>query len=719
MGSRVLGLIDTAIIVVVIVAVVGFYVAEQAPHAETLVVWSCGGNYHALNHFAREFEQRHGVKVRYTAAPVEYLLEQIVAGEGHPDLIVGRAGPGWEALEQVGKLSEGPDSFAADPYVIITPAGNPGGVTGVEDLQRPSVRVAYSPHAMRPKGKCPSHLMGMLDAKVYPSLAERWENNAIERSHCARDLLRLIEQGRADAAIVASSMTRYPGVDAEAIEVVPIPVKHQDMMKSCRGTIGQCVGVLAEAANPEMARRFRDEMLGETGRQVFESFGYIHISSSEIGQWKPFLKTFIPKQMPPWQVLLGDMLADAGIHREALRRYLKVIYTFGPNPQEAYCRYRAGELLAEQGNVQAAIGQWRRLLRDFPRTGPSEYGGRIFAMVCEAPELDIRSDEHYVALARSGIEKLAGEAAPPQSEPLPGMHSEPPMVIDGDPPKNGTREFALAEDLFLCGEYEYATRDYLKVVHLCYSSRYAPQASYKIGLCDWMRGHHDVARRQWRRTIERFPTSTAARDAAAAVQRAGAEEAVIDIPAAPVEMPAWEPIHDTWPERGMTYGMALYEHRLPLFAFKEMVKLLHGEYGQHEMAAQARYRAGVAAWAAGHPDAAVLEWRLCESRHAGSAWTRQAHEALQAARAWTDLPQGQRAALERALDGPLPSPPKRNKPPCWMRYCLAREFIDVGVLDQGQAALELMKALTVTRASGGKYDTSVVPKAEAELRKLL
>ena len=43
----------------------------------------------------------------------------------------------------------------------------------------------------------------------------------------------------------------------------------------------------------------------------------------------------------------------------------------------------------------------------------------------------------------------------------------------------------------------------------------------------------------------------------------------------------------------------------------------------------------------------------------------------------------------------------------------------VGILDEGQAALEAMKALTVTRAAKGQYDEEVVPQAEKALERAL
>jgi hypothetical protein len=228
-----------------------------------------------------------------------------------------------------------------------------------------------------------------------------------------------------------------------------------------------------------------------------------------------------------------------------------------------------------------------------------------------------------------------------------------------------------------------------------------------------------VARKQWEWTAAEFADSDAARQAALALQSLG--DAVEQQPAntCPVQMPPWEPVYDTWAERGMSYGMALHEHDLPLFAFKEMVKLLHGAYKRNKFGPQARYRAGIAAWTAGHPRAGILQWRVCEQKHPRNPWGERSRKAIEAAREWPELTDEQRTQIEAAVSEPLRPVPGRNKPACWQRYNLGQEFLSVGMLDDEQAALEFLKVVTVSRAAPGEYDESVVPKARECLRRSL
>ncbi len=709
--------VDIALLGITVVTVGGVALAYHNPAKLVLSVWSCGGNYHGLAEFVRHFEQRHNCRVHYTAAPVEFLLERAVFTSDQPDILVGRSGPGWLALGKVGKIERGPTFFAADPYVILVAPGNPCNVRDLADLGRPGLRVVISRHAMRPKGKCAAHLMEAASQKFHPGLVERWENNAGELGEfkCGRELTDPIISGQADAAIAYLSVAMYPGARGK-VETVAVDPRYIKAMTACKATVGQCICILRGSRNPDLASSFHDELVGEYGRHVLEQHGYLHITSPAVEPYKFLLRGVqVPARMPAWQVHLADRLAASGVHREALRRYLTAIHGFGPGAHDAYCRYRVGELLADQGQPARAVAQWRLLLRQFPRPSPQEYSNRAFDLVEVGPEVTSAPEKYWVSLAKQRLAQAAASGVAETGDALPAWvptaRMALPVVTEGDPGKNGTREFALAQDLFLAGDYEFAIRSYLKVLVLCYPSRHMPAASYGLGLCQWMRGDFGRAQRQWQQTLHDFPGTEAAHDAAVALAalpdgQTGQKTAAL------APLPAWQPAYDTWPERGMTYGVALYEQGLPRFAFKEMVKLIQGEYGPTSLKPRARYQAGLAALGFGRPGAAALEWRLCLRDYPNSPWARRSEAALKALITAGQLTKG-------GLANPLPAPPRKSKPNCRQRLNIANEFFDAGLIDDEETVLEYLKALTVTRASPGGYDQTVVPQAEARLAQCL
>ena len=75
MSGQRIARIGAAIILASVAVVVALGLAWYAPWKPVLVVWSCGGNYEILTEYAGWFEREHNCRVRYTAAPVQYLLE--------------------------------------------------------------------------------------------------------------------------------------------------------------------------------------------------------------------------------------------------------------------------------------------------------------------------------------------------------------------------------------------------------------------------------------------------------------------------------------------------------------------------------------------------------------------------------------------------------------------------------------------------------------------
>ena len=676
-----------------VLLVLGMGIRHLARRGKMLTVWSCGGNYESLKEYVRDFSKREHVRVRYTAAPVMYLLEEAMKNPQPPDVIVGRAGPGWIALRNAGLLLEGPEFFAIDPLVIAVAPGNPKHIEGIEDLGRPDIRVALASGAMRPKGKVPTLLMAGVSNVFYPGLVERWENNAVENLTCGRHLLEPIIAGQADAAIIPRSVLTYRQYAGKVEEVV-IPARELLTMKKGGPSLPQCAGVLKVAAKrgrQEAAHRFVYGLRQQP--EWLARNGYITLDEPRGKQLARFLQVAAPRDMPGWQAILAERLEASGNPQEALRRWLKVIYTFGPNHYTARALYESGRLALAAGRPAAAAWSWKTVIKDYPPVGPVEYDSPVLHAGGKQAPIEKQPYSHWIALARSGLADLAQQDVPGRNDPL----DEDPVVrrlfpihvTEGDPPKNGKRELGLGLHLMIVGDYDFATRDFLKVVTLKYPSRYMPEADYLLGVCAMRRGRPDVAVRQWQRVLKAYPQHAVAEDARRALARAG--EATTAAPATVVlAMPPWKDSYDTHAHRAMTYGMRLFEHGLYLFCFKEMMKIQSGIYRTHDMAAQLRYRAGVACCNLGNLPAAASEWRICSRIGKGTEWAALAEKQLRS----------------RCKDVPVPSAPRNPKAPAkgkgpkggaGKRFKLAEEFRRAGVTEQGQVIMEYWKVLTVAR----------------------
>jgi len=677
--------------------IAGYALYERPFWRPVLRVRSCGGNFDLLCAYNRDFERRHACRVQYVAAPVQYLLELALRDERHlPDVLVGRSGPGWELLSKRGRLAGPRVVFAVDPLVIATPLGNPAAVHSLEDLGREGVRVAASPGAMRPKGKVIAQLMSKVSSRLAPGLEDRWERNTVVEVKCGRLLGRAIAEGRADAAVVPLSLTRQRPLRGHC-QIVRIPVKVLDLLTFGRGSLPQSAARTTRGANNDLAAAYLRELTGPEGRERLIEQGYVPAGSPEFGAYKPLLKPFTPTPMAPRQMALAQALDADGIPREAVRRYLKVIHTFGPSRWDAEAWVRAGTVLARAGDATSARIAWHTALDRFPTRGRKEHLHTFYAIQRGLGD----PESQWIARAREHLKETprARGAMPP---PVEGAVPAPIRVREGDLPKGARRDLALAIDLLRLGNPDFAIRDALKVCTLHYPSPHMPAARALVGAALLARGDTDGAREQWARVCSEFPRSRWAQRCRHALARVPSDGR----PNPHDGMPPFVPVFDSHTDRGMTYAWELWRAGLPLLSLKEYFKVLVGIYpGERSAyAAEARFRAGVCLATMGRAAAAAAQWRACVRLDADGPWGRLARERL--ARLGT-VPPLVRQAIRQRLRIPAgpsevmsllkPRGPRAKTLPALQRLRLGEELLSTGVMDEGQAVQEFLKVLNVVR----------------------
>lgn len=626
---------------VVAVALAGTLGLEAARGRGSLVVWSCGGNYELLSDYIPAFEAQTGVHVTYTAAPVQYLLERAIDGPERPDVIVGRGGPGWIALERKGLLDGSPSFFAVDPLVIAVSPSARDAIHSVMDLGRPGVRVAASSDAMRPKGKVIGLFMASVDDAEAPGLVERWANNTIEPEHCGRFLLTPLLEGRADAAVAPRSITTHPEA-RNRLGVVPIPAKLMLGMSTGRASLPQCAGALAASSDLAAARAFVAGLSAPGNGEFLERHGYVPVGSEEGHAFEPALTLSVPRDMAGWQVRLAQLLRKHGATGSAIRRYWTATNLFGPSAHDGRAMCELADLLIAEGREGAARAVLERVVAELQRKQPNEFTGEAPSVGGVIPGVERLPDEEWEQAARQRLTSLA---------PTAPVAAGWPRVLESDPPKNGKRTFALAECLANTGTPDDGVKDYLKVCTLNYPSAFMDAAEVALD-----------------RASSHAPETVANAEA--------------------VPMPEWPYCYATHWERGMTFGMRLYGMGRYLEAFKEMAKLCAGEYGLDADLPQARYRAGVAALALGERKAAARQWGICAALHPASPWAGRASEALRG------------AGLSAPRDLPSKDEPRKESPQ--IRLAIAEDLFLSGFVTSDDTMLEYLKVLTVARPRDGE-----------------
>jgi len=312
-----------------------------------------------------------------------------------------------------------------------------------------------------------------------------------------------------------------------------------------------------------------------------------------------------PKSVPV-HIRLAEAMAANEDWEEAARRWLGVLYYFGPSDQEARAQYELGRVALHRGRSDLAVAQWEKTVARHPE---SEWAER----------------------ARKAL-KLLGKAPPPPPE-----ESVEPCVTKETPAYE--KQFLLANGCLSQGLYTFAIRDFLKVTNHYPDSPRAAEARFRVGTCQAMLGRPDLAIEQWERVISEYGDSPYARTARSGIS---VWKAILDSSGAEGEDSgddldsAWRPFRSAGSgvNGGLSYAEDLYENAIVEYALQEYAKVLCDIYtpngGDNPHKDYARYRMGVCAYRLGKINAAARQWRLLLVESPESPWAQHAGRALAA-----------------------------------------------------------------------------------------
>jgi tetratricopeptide (TPR) repeat protein len=368
-----------------------------------------------------------------------------------------------------------------------------------------------------------------------------------------------------------------------------------------------------------------------------------------------------PKSVPV-QIKLAEAMAENEDWEEAIRRWIDILYYFGPSDSDGRAHFEIGVLLLHRGRSDLAAKQWEETVRLHPQ---NEY-------------------------AEKAVEALRALGQQPPIGPF-----EPVSPLVTKDSSEDERQFVLAEDDLEVGLLEFAIRDYLKVPNLYPASKRAPQARFQAGVCQALLGQPERAIAQWRRLQQDYPTTPEAQKAAGAI---AAWEGVLKA-AGTKQTPATD---DTWqqfalfgtePDRGLSYAEDLYGNGILDYALQEYAKVLcdvytpKGESNPHR--AYARYRMGVCAHKLGNPDAVVRQWQRLLAEAPASSWSTQASQGLSVLGA---------EGLDVISLGLAPALPDDLSSSMVSRYALAEQLLDCGLpLIASKEYLKVIHVVTAGR----------------------
>jgi molybdate transport system substrate-binding protein len=168
--------------------------------------------------------------VRFSFAGTDSLVTQIEQG-APADAFAGASKKYGDQLATEG-LVQTPQPFATNALVAIVPASNPVGISRLEDLAKPGVKLVIGAETV-PIGSYTRTVLTNLDASLGSSFSEKVLANVVSNEDNVEGVLSKVRLGEADAGFVYVTDAKAAGADvrtvalpeaAQAVAVYPIAV---------------------------------------------------------------------------------------------------------------------------------------------------------------------------------------------------------------------------------------------------------------------------------------------------------------------------------------------------------------------------------------------------------------------------------------------------------------------------------------------------------------
>jgi molybdate transport system substrate-binding protein len=228
--------------------------AEEGPLEGPLLVSAASSLTDAFREVAGAFEARHpGVSVQLNLAGSATLTAQIL--EGAPVDVFAPADPShMDAVARAGGLAGPAHGFAGNRLALVVPAGNPGGVRGLEDLAREELLVGLCAQGV-PCGDLAREALSR--AGITPAIDTEEPR--------VRALLTRVELGELDVAVTYATDVLAAG---DAVEGIPLPQAYDP-------TARYPVAALAGAPAPRVADAFVDFVRRDEAAAILRRHGFV------------------------------------------------------------------------------------------------------------------------------------------------------------------------------------------------------------------------------------------------------------------------------------------------------------------------------------------------------------------------------------------------------------------------------------------------------------
>jgi molybdate transport system substrate-binding protein len=226
---------------------------SSAPASEKLVVFAAASLKKSFTEIGDQFgKDNPGASVEFSFAGSADLVTQLTQG-ARADVFASADTKNMDKAAKAGLLGGEPVNFASNTLTIAVAPGNPKGINGFGDLDRPGLNVVVC----APQVPCGSAAQ-KIEAETGVTLSPVSEESSVT------DVLNKVSSGQADAGLVYVTDTAAAGAKVTA---VPFP--------EAAGAVNTYpIATLKQTGNPGLARKFVDLVTGSAGQQILAKAGF-------------------------------------------------------------------------------------------------------------------------------------------------------------------------------------------------------------------------------------------------------------------------------------------------------------------------------------------------------------------------------------------------------------------------------------------------------------
>jgi molybdate transport system substrate-binding protein len=197
-------------------------------------------------------QQNPGTTVTFSFAGSSDLVAQIIAG-APADVFASADSNNMTKATDAGVVAGSPVDFATNTLTIVTPPGNPAGVTSFADLAKPDLAVVVCAPQV-PCGAATERIETANGVTLTP----------VSEESSVNDVLNKVTSGEADAGLVYVTDASAAG---DKVSTVSFP-------ESTTVLNTYPIATLTGAADPALATKFVELVTGPDGQQVLAAAGF-------------------------------------------------------------------------------------------------------------------------------------------------------------------------------------------------------------------------------------------------------------------------------------------------------------------------------------------------------------------------------------------------------------------------------------------------------------